>query len=327
MIITRTPYRISLFGGGTDLPIWYKKNGGEVLSFSIDKYCYLSCRVLPPFFDFNFRMVYSKVETCTELDEILHPALREGIRHFSSLRRLEVQHHGDLPARSGVGSSSAFAVGLLNALSALEGIRKPQLQLASDAIRLEQEIIGEIVGSQDQIACSIGGINHIKFGQQREWVAHPFLMDLNRVKDIEDRAFLVFTGITRNSSEISRGLVNGIESKSRIHNRTQLLVSEAKNILDSGGNLDEIGVLLQEGWKLKSEANPNAATSSLQEFMAKGDKAGAIGAKVLGAGGGGFCLFWLKSNDRERFRADFGLGIEVPFKIDFEGTTILASDL
>jgi len=327
MIITRTPYRISLFGGGTDMPIWYKENGGEVLSFSIDKYCYLSCRELPPFFDFNFRLVYSKVETCIDVDEILHPAIREGIKHFSKLRRLEVQHHGDLPARSGVGSSSAFAVGLLNALATLEGIQKPKLQLASDAIRLEQEIIGEIVGSQDQIACSIGGINHIKFGQERDWVAHPFLLDLDRVREIENRAFLVFTGITRNSSEISQGLVEGIENKANVLNKTRHLVIEAKKILDSNANLDDLGVLLQEGWRLKREANPSSVTGNLQEFITKGEKAGALGAKVLGAGGGGFCLFWLKSDDRERFRNEFGLGIEVPFKIDFDGTTILANDL
>ncbi len=309
------------------MPIWYKNNGGEVLSFSIDKYCYLSCRVLPPFFDFNYRLVYSRVETCVELEQIVHPAIREGVRHFSSYRQLEIQHHGDLPARSGVGSSSAFAVGLINSLSILEGVPKPKLQLATDAIRLEQEIIGEVVGSQDQIACSIGGINHIEFGQERDWVAHPFLMDLIRIREIEDRCFLVFTGMTRNSSDISSGLVQNIDEKHNLMTRTRNLVNQAKQILDSNSDLDGIGDLLREGWFLKKESNPLATTDHLQDFISIGLKAGAIGAKVLGAGGGGFCLFWLKPNDRDRFRADFGLGIEVPFKLDFGGTTVLANDL
>jgi D-glycero-alpha-D-manno-heptose-7-phosphate kinase len=327
MIITRTPYRISLFGGGTDMPAWYNANGGEVLSFSIDKYCYLSCRVLPPFFDFNYRLVYSRVETCVDIDEIIHPAIREGIRHFSNLRRLEIQHHGDLPARSGVGSSSAFAVGIINSLGILEGNSKPKLELASDAIRLEQDIINEVVGSQDQIACSIGGINHIEFGRERDWVAHPFLLNEIKIREIEDRCYLVFTGIMRNSSDISTGLLEDLDTKFEVMSKTRSLVVQAKNILDSNGDLDEIGRLLDEGWSYKKEANPFAVTSHLEEFIARGQEAGALGAKVLGAGGGGFCLFWLKSNDRERFKSSFNLGIEVPFRIDFSGATLLANDL
>ena len=326
MIITRTPYRVSLFGGGTDMPIWYKKNGGEVLSFSIDKYCYLSCRILPPFFDFNYRLVYSKVETCSDIEEIVHPAIREAIRHFSQSNRLEIQHHGDLPARSGVGSSSAFAVGLINALTILEGKEKTKMQLASEAIHLEQEVIGEIVGSQDQVACSIGGINHIEFGKIGDWTAHPFLLDKARIQEIESRCFLVFTGISRNSSDISTGLVKNIDFKADIMSRTQSLVAQAKQIFDLDDDLDGIGILLLEAWSLKRDANPLAATTHLEEFILKGLEAGALGAKVLGAGGGGFCLFWLKSNDRERFKREFNLGIEVPFKIDFTGTTILAQD-
>ena len=327
MIITRTPYRVSLFGGGTDMPIWYRENGGEVLSFSIDKYCYLSCRVLPPFFDFNYRLVYSRVETCVDIDEIIHPAIREGIRHFSNLRRLEIQHHGDLPARSGVGSSSAFAVGIINSLGILEGNSKPKLELASDAIRLEQDIINEVVGSQDQIACSIGGINHIEFGRERDWVAHPFLLNEMKIREIEDRCYLVFTGITRNSSDISTGLLEDLDSKFEVMSKTRSLVVQAKNIFDSDGDLDEIGRLLDEGWSYKKEANPFAVTSHLEEFIARGQEAGALGAKVLGAGGGGFCLFWLKSNDRERFKATLNLGIEVPFRMDFSGATLLVNDL
>lgn len=309
------------------MPAWYKSNGGEVLSFSIDKYCYLSCRVLPPFFDFNYRLVYSRVETCVDIDEVIHPAIREGIRHFSNLRRLEIQHHGDLPARSGVGSSSAFAVGIINSLGILEGKSKPKLELASDAIRLEQDIINEVVGSQDQIACSIGGINHIEFGGERDWVAHPFLLNEMKIREIEDRCYLVFTGITRNSSDISTGLLEDLDKKFEVMSKTRSLVVQAKNILDSNGDLDEIGRLLDEGWSYKKEANPFAVTSHLEEFISRGQEAGALGAKVLGAGGGGFCLFWLKSNDRERFKATFNLGIEVPFRMDFSGATVLANDL
>lgn len=309
------------------MPAWYKENGGEVLSFSIDKYCYLSCRVLPPFFDFNYRLVYSRVETCVEIDEIIHPAIREGIRHFSNLRRLEIQHHGDLPARSGVGSSSAFAVGIINSLGILEGNSKPKLELASDAIRLEQDIINEVVGSQDQIACSVGGINHIEFGREHDWIVHPFLLNEMKIREIEDRCYLVFTGITRNSSDISSGLLEDLDSKFKVMSKTRSLVVQAKNIFDSNGDLDEIGRLLDEGWSYKKEANPFAVTSHLEEFIARGQEAGALGAKVLGAGGGGFCLFWLKSNDRERFKATFNLGIEVPFRMDFSGATLLVNDL
>jgi D-glycero-alpha-D-manno-heptose-7-phosphate kinase len=327
LIITRTPYRISLFGGGTDIPLWYRSHGGEVLSFSIDKYCYISCRPLPPFFDFNFRLVYSRVETCNSIDEIVHPALREGIRHFSNLPRIEVQHHGDLPARSGVGSSSAFAVGLLSALATLEGVEKQKLQLARDAIFLEQNLIGENVGSQDQIACSVGGINHIEFGTFQDWSVHPFLLETKKIEEIEDRCFLLFTGITRNSSDISLGLIEGLHKKESMLNKTRSLVATARNIFDIDGNLDIIGELLLEGWHLKKEANHLAATPLLDEFIERGLSAGALGGKVLGAGGGGFCLFWLKQNDRQRFRKVFPLGIEVPFKIDFSGVTVLANDV
>lgn len=327
MIITRTPYRISLFGGGTDFPIWYRIHGGEVLSFSIDKYCYLSCRSLPPFFDFNFRLVYSKVETCESIDEIVHPAFREVIRHFSNLRRLEIQHHGDLPARSGVGSSSAFVVGLISALTTLEGVDKSKLELARDAINLEQNLLGENVGSQDQIACSIGGINRIEFGTTQNWIAHPVLLDEKKIEEIENRCFLVFTGITRNSSDVSSGLIDDLDRKKSMLEKTKSLVADARNLLDTNGNLDGIGEFLLEAWRLKKEANPLAATPPLDEFIESGFKAGAIGAKVLGAGGGGFCLFWLKHNDRLRFRGAFQLGIEVPFKIDFSGVTVIARDL
>lgn len=326
MIITRTPYRISLFGGGTDIPLWYRSHGGEVLSFSIDKYCYISCRPLPPFFDFNFRLVYSRVETCNAIEDIMHPALREGIRHFSKLPRIEVQHHGDLPARSGVGSSSAFAVGLIGALATLEGVEKHKLQLARDAIHLEQNLIGENVGSQDQIACSVGGINHIEFGTSQEWIAHPLLLEAKKIEEIENRCFLLFTGVTRNSSDVSSGLIEDLHKKEFMLNKTRSLVSAARKIFDTAGNLDLIGDLLLEGWKLKKQANSLAATPILDEFIQKGLSAGALGGKVLGAGGGGFCLFWLKHNDRERFRRVFQLGIEVPFKIDFSGVTVLAKD-
>ena len=195
MIITKTPYRISLFGGGTDHPAWYKDNGGEVISFAIDKYCYLTARVLPPFFDHKYRIAYSKVEMIKNIDEIQHPAVREGIRKFCPDLALEIHHDGDLPARSGVGSSSAFAVGLINSLSLLQNLELSSEDLANQAIILEQEILNENVGSQDQIACALGGLNYIKFGGEQEWVSEKITLTPSMKNQIERRMVLVYSGI------------------------------------------------------------------------------------------------------------------------------------
>lgn len=324
MIITRTPYRISLFGGGSDLPIWYKNNDGLVVSFSINKYCYIFCRELPPFFDYNYRLTYSKVETVLKIDDIMHPALREAIRHHTDPKiRLEIQHHGDLPARSGVGSSSAFAVGLISALSSLDNKELTKYDLASKAIDLEQIHIAETVGSQDQIACSFGGFNSIRFSPGGSWKIDSLRIDRQRLNAIEDRCYLVYSQIARFSSEISKGLVNEFEKKHDNLLKTVNLAEQSLNILESNTDLDEIGELLNEGWELKKELNPFSTNNTIKTFIENGKANGALGAKVLGAGGGGFILFWLKEGDKERFRNKFKMGVQVPFKIEFEGSSII----
>jgi D-glycero-alpha-D-manno-heptose-7-phosphate kinase len=325
MILTRTPFRISLFGGGTDMPAWFNSNGGAVISFSIDKYCHLSIRELPPYFDYKYRAVYSKVETAVTVDQIEHPAIRESIKKYGMLENLEIQYHGDLPARSGVGSSSAFAVSIINGLSKLNNKDLSKKDLASMAIELEQKVIGENVGSQDQVACTFGGINKIIFTSKDSWEVRPLNLSLNRINEIEERCFLTYTGIDRISSDVSKGLLENLSKSEKVLKKTMDLVGVAENLISENADLDILGDLLQEATKLKFEANPSAQTPSILNFISQGIKSGALGGKILGAGGGGFCLFWLKKDDKQRFKSTFKLGKEVPFKIDFSGASIIAS--
>jgi D-glycero-alpha-D-manno-heptose-7-phosphate kinase len=321
MIITRTPYRISLFGGGSDFPIWYKNNDGLVVSFSINKYCYIFCRELPPFFDYNYRLTYSKVETVFEIDDIKHPAFREAIRHYTNQNlRLDIQHHGDLPARSGIGSSSAFAVGLIHALHIFRDQKVNLNYLANEAINLEQYLIGDNVGSQDQIACSFGGINTINFSPKDAWIVNSINLHEERISEIEDRCFLVYSQISRSSSKITEGLLEEFEKKNDLLFKSVKIASQGLEVIKSNSNYDEIGDLLNEGWRLKKASNPASVNSAIDKFINSGITAGALGAKVLGAGGGGFILFWLKRGEKDRFRKDFTLGKEVQFKIEMKGT-------
>jgi D-glycero-alpha-D-manno-heptose-7-phosphate kinase len=328
MIITRTPYRVSLFGGGSDFPNWYLNNLGKVISFTINKYCYISARELPPFFEHDYRVSYSKVETAKKIDDIRHPAFREIIRKYGRERKYEIHHHGDLPAKSGVGSSSAFAVGLINALSKFEENDLTSLQIADAAIEMEQKILQEIVGSQDQIACAVGGINEISFGPGVEWVNRPITLPDTTVQEIENSSVLIFSGIQRVSSKISEHLLINLDNSSQYLERNVELVDECIKVLEAGKSLLEIGSLLNESWRIKRTINPMSTTSFIDDFFDKAMKCGAAGGKILGAGGGGFSLFWVDPNKRERFLRDFELGVEVPFRIDFQGTTcVLNSDL
>jgi D-glycero-alpha-D-manno-heptose-7-phosphate kinase len=307
------------------MPAWYRNNLGAVLSFSIDKYCYLLCRELPPYFNYRFRLAYSRVETVSEIDEILHPAIREGIRFLAPNMNLEINHHSDLPARSGIGSSSAFAVGLINALNLLNGNQMDKVSLADAAIDLEQNKIGECVGSQDQIACALGGLNLLEFGGSREWKANPVVMNNEKILQLEDRMYLVFSGISRTSSDIAVGLVSDIESKEKELRRLREIVYEAKEILDQDKDLDILGELLNESWHLKKQTNSKASVNEIDKIIFNGIKCGALGAKVLGAGGGGFILFWLREGDKSRFSSTFKEGTHVPIKIDMVGATTLES--
>jgi D-glycero-alpha-D-manno-heptose-7-phosphate kinase len=323
MIITRTPFRVSLFGGGSDLPEWYRFSRGSVLSFSIDKYCYISIRELPPFFSHKYRVVYSQVEEVIDVDQIKHPAVKEILKRSNFQFGVELHHHGDLPARSGVGSSSAFAVGLLHATSILCGMECTKDSLAREAIHLEQDALSELVGSQDQIACAYGGLNRIDFGPGDHWSINSLNSNERLISEIQERAVLVFSGISRYSSEVSKGIFDNFQSKRRILERTANLVNESLSVIDTKQDLDYWGELLQESWLLKEQLNDASVTPELNNFKEEAKKHGAIGWKILGAGGGGFFLFWLRKNDRERFLRDFKIGVKVPFKIDFEGTKFL----
>lgn len=321
MIITKTPYRISLFGGGTDHPAWYRENGGEVISFAVDKYCYLTTRILPPFFDHKYRIAYSKVEMTKTIEDIQHPAVRGALQKFASDMSLEIHHDGDLPARSGVGSSSAFAVGLIHSLHILKNQKISKLELAHEAIELEQVDLKENVGSQDQIACALGGLNYIKFGGKSEWEVEPLHITDSQRNQVEQRTVLVYTGVHRSSSDIQANLLLNLNEKSKTMFRTIELAQECRKVLSENADLDLIGEMLVESWSLKKAMNTHAITPALEEVWLKSKKAGALGGKVLGAGGGGFCMFWVKEGQKEEFLRKLGFGIYVPVKIDFQGST------
>ena len=323
MIITKPPYRISLFGGGTDHPAWYRENGGEVISFAIDKYCYLTTRILPPFFDHKFRIAYSKVEITKTIEEIQHPAVRGALKKYCPDLSLEIHHDGDLPARSGVGSSSAFAVGIIHSLSILQNKQISMEELANEAIYLEQIELKENVGSQDQIACAVGGLNYIKFGGEKEWDLEPVAISDLKKNEIENRIVLIYTGVHRSSSDIQANLLVDLDKKTKTMQRTIELARECKEVLLKDSNLDEIGEMLVESWSLKKAMNSNAITPDLEEIWNESQRAGALGGKVLGAGGGGFCMFWVREESREDFLEKFKFGTHVPIKISYEGSSCI----
>jgi D-glycero-alpha-D-manno-heptose-7-phosphate kinase len=321
MIITKTPYRVSMFGGGTDHPKWFNEFGGSVVSFSIDKYCFINLRVLPAFFEHKFRVIYSKVETVNEVEEILHPAVRHAFREYGKGNNLELQHNGDLPARSGVGSSSAFVVGLIKALYALNGDDISNFNLASKAIDFEQNILGETVGSQDQIACAIGGVNFIDFSAPNNWNLTQINLSQEYLKDFESRMILVYSGVDRSSSEVSKTLLQNLKAKQSILHRTRELALEFKEILSTESSLDLVDDLMLESWTLKKKSNPVAINPKLDNIYEYAINQGALGGKILGAGGGGFFLFWLKPGHKETFAQKMAPMVNIPFTISSEGCT------
>src|SRR3989344_230144 len=290
MIITRTPYRISFFGGGTDHPVWYNKNGGVVLSTSINKYFYITCRFLPPFFKHKHRIVYSKQETVNHIDDIDHPSVRESIRHVGIKEGLEIHHDGDLPAKSGLGSSSSFTVGLLHALYALTGETKNKHQLVRDAIHVEQNLIKENVGSQDQTIAAFGGLNRIDFNRNQKISVTPINLSPNRLDDFQNHLLLFFTDFSRKASDIEAEKLKNFKNKTNELKAMTAMVKEGVGILKSHKDLNDFGKLLNESWKLKRSLASIVSTSKIDAIYETGIKAGAIGGKLLGAGGGGFML-------------------------------------
>jgi D-glycero-alpha-D-manno-heptose-7-phosphate kinase len=310
-----------MFGGGTDHPKWFKENGGSVVSFSINKYCYINLRELPPFFSHKFRVAYSKVEVTQTAEDILHPAVKKAFTKYANNLKLELHHHGDLPAQSGVGSSSAFAVGLIKSLFAINNLEIDNLEIAKEAITFEQRDLLETVGSQDQIACAVGGINHIEFQRDEMWKVNKINLATKNLEDLESRIVLIYTGIPRLSSDISNGLLDKLETKSKLMIRTKELAEEFNQILLNNNDLNYVTDMLVESWEIKKKLNPYSVTNTLEDFYQMAIRKGAKAGKILGAGGGGFFLFWVDPNSRENFIENMNSFVHVPVKIDFEGCT------
>ncbi|MBN2008112.1 kinase [candidate division KSB1 bacterium] len=326
MIISRTPFRISLFGGGTDYPAWYMKHGGSVLASTIDKYCYLSCRYLPPFFEHRIRVVYSKIENAQTYDEIKHPSVREVLRFLEFDRGVEIHHDGDLPARSGMGTSSSFTVGLLNALYALKGIMPSKYQLASESLLIEQQIMKEVVGSQDQISAAYGGVNHIEFYSNGEFSVRPVTVNRERLDELNSHLMLFYTGIKRTAANIAVSYVTDIDKRKRQLRIMKDLVKESIAILSSGEDIDAFGELLREAWDAKRDLSDMVSNPEVDAIYEAAQTAGAIGGKLTGAGGGGFLLLFVPPAKQVKVKKSLQKLIHVPFNFEFFGSQIIFFD-
>lgn len=323
MIISRTPFRISFFGGGTDYPAWYMENGGAVLATTINKYCYISCRYLPPFFEHKSRIVYSLIEHVKNISEIKHPAVKYCLSFMKIKKGIEIHHDGDLPARSGIGSSSSFTVGLLHALYALKGNMPTKRQLALDAIHLEQGLMKENVGSQDQVSAAFGGFNLIEFGGQDHIKVRPITMNQKRLELFQDHLMFFFTGFSRTASDIAGELIERTSGNKRELSQIHKMVNAALEILNSNCNISEFGKLLHEHWQIKRSLSDRISTSYIDEVYSTALKAGALGGKLVGAGGGGFMLIFAKPQIQPKIRERLKKLLYVPFRFENLGSQII----
>ena len=324
MILSRTPHRISFFGGGTDYPEYYLKHGGKTLGVTIDKYSYLNIRTLPPFFDYKHRIVYSKQENVKSEEEIVHPSVRETLKYFKIKDGISIHHDGDIPARSGMGSSSAFTVGLVHALHALNGEIISKESLTQEAIHIEQNLIKENVGSQDQAFAAYGGLNTIEFLKNGEISVAPIIMKSERQREFQDNIMLFFSGLSRTASEIveeqRENTVLNIENL----NTMKSLVQEAYEILtDEKRELREFGELLNNTWKLKKSLSTKITNREIDEMYDKALSAGAVGGKLLGAGGGGFMAFYVDKENQKKVIQALDDYLHIPFNFDYEGSKIV----
>lgn len=339
MIIVRTPLRVSLFGGGTDLPQWYKTNGGAVIGFALNHYVWHTLRILPPFFAHKHRITWSEIELVTDPQDIRHPAVRAILKGWTG-PGLEMHVDADLPARSGLGSSSSFTVGLLNAVGALMGgilehsfvgevIRSEQgserwkHQLAIDAIQVEQDVIREAVGSQDQVHASYGGFNRIDFDASGFRVT-PVNLSQPQLQDLLDHMLLVFTGFPRAAPVIEADKIDRLRQSTEALHAIRAQVDEAQRLL---GDPPALGSLLDAAWRAKRTLSPLVATPALDALYTRALSAGAYGGKLLGAGGGGFFLLVVPPSRRAAVKAALGDLIEVPVGIDYAGSTVVLNGL
>ncbi len=323
MIITKTPFRMSFFGGGTDMEDYFKENGGAVLSTTIDKFCYVNVRHLPRFFDYSTELSYSKTERVKNVSEIEHPAIRNAMEMLD-MHEIRLTYEADLPARSGLGTSSSFAVGMLMAFYALKGKYADKKKLADEAIYLERILCNEAGGWQDQIAASYGGFNRINFNSNGYEVT-PVIISPKRKKQLNDNLMMFFTGFTRFSSDVQK--VNNettIEEKKAKLDMMYKMVDEAETILtDNSKNLDDFGRLLDKSWKLKKQTGKGVSTDTIDELYNKGIAAGALGGKLLGAGGGGFLVFYVQPEKQNAVMKAMKDLMYIPFEFDNNGATII----
>jgi D-glycero-alpha-D-manno-heptose-7-phosphate kinase len=323
MIISQTPYRISFFGGGTDYPDWYLQNGGQVLSTTIDKYIYISCRYLPPFFDHKLRLAYSKVEICQSADELEHPAVRETLMYLGKLDGLEIHYDGDLPSRSGMGSSSAFTVGLIKALKGLEKKGIDPHQLCLDAIHIEQERLGESVGSQDQVNAAYGGFNNIVFHKSGEIEVRSLDVSRERIDQLNGNLMLFYTGIMRTAETVSVTYAKNTTNKRAQLEKLYDLVDEGIKIVKSDSSFDHFGELLHECWVEKRGLSSMVSNTRVDKIYQDARAAGALGGKLCGAGGGGMMLFYVPRDRQQEVRETLSHLFYVPIKFSNLGSRII----
>ena len=322
MIITKTPYRISFFGGGSDYPKWYRKFGGSVLSTTIDKHIYISCRYLPGFFKHKYRIVWSKIENVTDINEIEHHAIKNLLKYLKFKKGLEIHYDGDLPARSGMGSSSSFVVGLMKAIISINKKKISQQNLGKKAIFFEQNVLNEVVGSQDQIAASVGGLNKIKFNKNGS-IKVKKIKQNNNLKKLEKNLLLIYTSINRTAHEIASSYVNKLtKSKKKYIESIITHVNEGEKILKTG-NIDDFGELLHSSWMLKKKLSSAISNSKIDDLYNRALISGASGGKLLGAGGGGFLLLYMKKKYRKKFFLKSKKLINIPFKFSNIGSEVI----
>jgi D-glycero-alpha-D-manno-heptose-7-phosphate kinase len=324
MIITRTPFRISFFGGGTDFPLHYREHGGAVLNTTINKYCYITCRRLPPFFDHSYRIRYGKTEMASHVKDIVHPSVRSCLEFLNFQDGIEMVHTGDIPAMSGIGSSSSFTVGFLHALYGLRGRMVTKRKLAFDAIHVEQNIIGENVGSQDQCAAAFGGMNRIDFGGTEEVLVRPVTIGPRTLDYLQSCLLLYFTGISRYSSEIAAEQIQNIPGKSTELRRMSEFVDEGIALLNgSTKSIAAFGKLMHEAWKYKRSLSSKISNSAIDDIYERALGAGALGGKVCGAGGGGFVLLFVLPQHQLAVKKALKNLLLVPFRFDNLGSHVV----
>ena len=323
MIITKTPFRMSFFGGGTDIERFFREHGGAVLSTTFDKYCYVNVRHLPRFFDYTTELSYAKIERVTDIEQIIHPAVRNAMKMLD-MHEIRLTYEADLPARSGLGTSSSFAVGMLNAFYALKGKYVDKKRLADEAIYLERVLCQEAGGWQDQIAAAFGGMNRIEFNKDGTYDVKPIIIHPDRKKQLNDNLLMFFTGFTRFSSDLQKANQAGYDEKVKQLQQMYALVDDAERVLeDKQSDLDDFGRLLDTTWRLKRQTGGAITTNSIDALYEKGIAAGALGGKLLGAGGGGFLVFYVQPEKQAAVKDAMKDLLYVPFQFEDGGTRVI----